>query len=232
MKHAYYTSKYFEDRDNLDLHIAESIKIFMEDNQLKKVLDVGCGTGRLVKFFNDNGFSAIGCDVYHPALEKAKGINKRHTIIEASAVKLPFKNSSFDLISAISVVEHLTFKEIEKFLREAYRTLTPRGYIFLITPNFSSPLRYILGKQWFGYTDPTHVTFFNPPSLSQLLQQHGFGNIKLRLRSAYNVPTDLHVPGLLKKLPMPLKNFLNYLMISSPLSTFRDSFLIAAQKKM
>lgn len=230
MKKTYYNKTYFEERDHLDLHIAESIKILMEENELKKVLDVGCGTGRLVKFFNENGFEAHGCDIYQPALAKAKKMNKRDTIIKASATTLPFNDQTLDLITAISVVEHLKLSEVTQFLQEAYRTLVPHGYIFLITPNFASPLRYILGRQWFGYSDPTHITFFTPSSLSHLLKQHLFGNIKLRLKSAYNVPTDFYIPGLLKKLPMPLKNVLNYLMISSPLSTYRDSFWIAAQK--
>ncbi len=230
MKNKYYDKKYFEERNHLDLHLAESIKVLMEDYELKKILDVGCGTGKLVKFFNEQGFNATGCDNSKIAIKAAKKLDEESFVV-ASATKLPFKKGSFDLVISISTIEHLTINEAKLFLKEAFRVLKPHGFLFLVTPNFSSPMRYILQDKWFGYSDPTHVTFFTPSSLSQLLQQYGFGDSKLRLKSAYNVSTDLHVPSLLKKLPMPMKNLLNYLMISSPLSTWRDSFWIAAEKK-
>ncbi len=91
-------------------------------------------------------------------------------------------------------------------------------------------MRFILGKKWFGYSDPSHINFFTPKTLSNLLKQTGFSNIKLRLKTAYNVSSNLHLPEFLRKLPMPIKNFINYLMVSSLLSTWRDSFWIAAQK--
>ena len=229
MKKIHYDRKYFEDRDRLDLHIVESIKILMQDNNLKRVLDVGCGTGKIVQFFNQQGFNAIGCDKSKIAIEVAKKVSKKSFIV-ASATKLPFKTGSFDLVISISTIEHLIQDDVRQFLQEACRVLKPHGFIFMITPNYASPLRYLLGKKWFGYSDPTHITFFTPKMLSTRLVQSGFKNIKLRLKTAYNVPSNLHLPGFLRQLPMPIKNALNYLMISSPLSTLRDSFWIAAQK--
>ena len=176
MKH--YTKDYFEERDHLEPHIAESIRIFMKDNKLKKVLDVGCGTGRLVKFLNDNDISAIGCDIYEQALIAARKIYDKNTIIKAAATKLPFKKHSFDLISSISTIEHLTKKETIEFINEAKRVLIPNGFIFIVTPNFASPWRFIQGRKWFGYSDPTHINFFTPLSLANLLKDYGFYNPK------------------------------------------------------
>lgn len=227
---SHYNKQYFTDRDYLDLHIAQSLRILMKDNGLKKVLDVGCGTGKLVKFLNDNEFQAFGCDTSEIAIKAAQRNNKKNTILKASATKLPFKNNSFDLIASISTIEHLTQREVILFLRQAYRVLKPNGLLFIITPNYASPMRFILGKKWFGYLDPTHTTFFTPSSLSKALEQTGFKNVKLKLKTAYNVSSDLHLPGFLRKLPMSIKNALNYVMISSPFATWRDSFWIAAQR--
>jgi len=227
----FYNKKYFQKRDHLDLHIAYSLKLVIQENNFNRILDVGCGTGKLVNFFQKKGFDTHGCDSQKEAIIAASKINKKGTITKASAANLPYKNNSFDLISAISVIEHLTQTETEKFLNEADRVLKPKGIIFLITPNFNSPLRYLTGSRWFGYTDPTHITFFTPKTLSNLLNKHKFINIKTRLKSAYNIPTNLHLPKQVHNLPMPLKNALNYLMISSPLANYRDSFWILAQKK-
>jgi len=226
-----YNKAYFKKRDHLDLHIAQSLKLIVQENNLKRILDVGCGSGKLVRFFQKEGFNAYGCDNQKEAILLASKINKKGTITKASAANLPYKNNSFDLISAISTIEHLTQKETEKFLDEAYRILKIKGIIFLITPNFNSPLRYLTGSRWFGYSDPTHITFFTPRTLFDLLKRHKFINIKSRLKSAYNIPTNLHLPKQVHSVPMPLKNMLNYLMISSPLANYRDSFWILAQKK-
>ncbi len=230
-----YSKEYFLERDHLDVLIAEPIKLLMNDKKLKKVLDVGCGTGKLVEFLTKSGFEAFGCDPSTEAIKIAKTINKNRCIKRSSASKLPYKNKIFDIVASISVIEHLTQKETKMFLKETKRVLKDNGYIFLVTPNFSSPARYICGQKWFGYSDPTHIQLFTPNSLKAVLKQNNFNNIKFRTKIPYRLDSDVYLffrP--LKKLPKPIKYFLNfvinYLLISSPLSTIRDSFLIYAHK--
>jgi len=230
MTHQCYDQQYFHTRDHLDLHIAHTIKIFMQENSLRKVLDVGCGSGRLVKFLNDHKFDAVGCDIETEALKLARKINPSKIISKASADKLPFRNNSFDLITSISVIEHLTKKRGGKFLSESFRLLKKGGFVFIITPNYHSPMRMLLGQKWFGYCDPTHKYFYTPKSLTRILKRKTFHNIRLRFKSAYNLDFDWHIPKFLRPTPMFIKNLLNYLMISSPLSTYRDSFWIAGEK--
>jgi ubiquinone/menaquinone biosynthesis C-methylase UbiE len=231
MKQSYYNQKYFQERDHLDLHLAESIKILADNNHLKKILEIGCGTGRLVKFFNESGFETIGIDKADKAIKMARKINQKNSIIQASATNFPFKDNSFNLILAISLIEHLTPTESNRLFAESYRVLKPKGLIFLVTPNLNSPLRYLYGQGWFGYSDPTHKQFFTPKSLAKILKKKGFGNIKLQHKTAYNVKTELHLPGFCRPWPRTVKNFLNWLIISSPLATLRDSFWLTAQKK-
>jgi 2-polyprenyl-3-methyl-5-hydroxy-6-metoxy-1,4-benzoquinol methylase len=226
-----YNTKYYEDRDHLDLHLAETIKLFMDDFKLEKLLDVGCGTGRIVKFFNDNGFKSLGCDIYEDALTFARKINKKNTIVKASAVKLPFKKNAFDIVISISVIEHLTPNEAEVFIQESERVLKPGGFIFLVTPNYATPIRLLQGKKWFAYFDPTHINFYTPKSLSALLKSSGFIHTKTRFKTAYGPTFDWEFPHHFGKLPPIAKRFFVYLLFSSPLSIIRNSFWIAAQKQ-
>lgn len=225
-----YDKAYFKIRDHLDLLIAQSLHIFLKENNLKSLLDVGCGTGKLVEFFRKKGFTAYGCDTADEAVAMAREINGQNAIKKTSATRLPFRKQTFDMVTAISVIEHLSKKEARTFLTETSRILKPHGFVFLITPNYSSPFRYLFGKRWFAYKDPTHINFFTPKSIKLMLTNCGFKNIKFRHKSAYNVPFDWYLPSPLRKMPMPLKNCLNFLMVSSPLSTFRDSFWVSAQK--
>lgn len=217
----YYNRRYFSTHDHLDPHISHALKLFCARNRLRSILDVGAGTGLLVDFLNQHRFQAIGIDKY----SKAKNIRP------GSATKLPFPKNNFDLVTAISVIEHLTPKESSQFLTEAHRVLKPGGFIFLITPNLASPFRLIKDKNWFAYTDPTHIQYFTPNTLSNLLVTHGFNYPSLRFAIDPSVKFTLHLPGFLRWLPGPLNYFLTYLLISSPLSTCRDSFWISAQKK-
>lgn len=213
---AQYNELYFSQRDHLDLHIAASIATLMKDNSLKKVLDVGCGTGKLVKYLNENGFQAYGCDNVNIAVKTARKINKKNIIVKAPATKLPFKKNSFDILTAISMIEHLTKKEINAFILEAKRVLKPNGFIFIVTPNLASPWRFIHGKKWFGYSDPTHITFFTPLSLAKLLKQNGFYYPKFWFKTNH---------------PNYWKNFVYYFLFSTPFCFIRNSFWLAAQKK-
>lgn len=213
MKKNQYNKQYFDERDTLDLFIAQSIALFIKRQKLHDILDVGCGTGRLVEYLNSYGFGAKGCDLYDQALKIAKKINRINTIVKSDATKLPFKNNSFDLVTGISLMEHLSKKGGILFIKEARRILKRNGYIFLITPNFNSPLRFILRKKWFGYSDPTHITFFTPLSLAKLLKDYGFYN------PTFWFKINNH-QGLVK-----------YILFSTPLCFMRDSFWIAAQKK-
>lgn len=86
----YYNYKYFEERDVLDWHLAETIRMLVEKNEFKLILDVGCGTGKLVKYLLDNNFDAWGCDNSKEALKFARKLHKKR-IIKASATNLPFK---------------------------------------------------------------------------------------------------------------------------------------------
>lgn len=230
MKNKKYSKKYFQERDNLDILLAEALKIFMKENNLSKALDVGCGTGRLVAFLNENNFQAFGCDSGAEAVRVAKENNPKK-IIKAPATKLPVKKNFFDIVTAISLIEHLSPKEAEKFVEEAQRVLKKKGFIFLVTPNFATPIRLIQGEKWFGYSDPTHINFYTPFSLRKLLLDQGFKSISFFFKTEYFSHFYWDLPNFTKRLPRFLKALITYLLISTPLALLKNSFWIAGQKK-
>ena len=149
----------------------------------------------------------------------------------ASATALPYKNNSFQMITAISIIEHLNQIDAVKFVKEARRVLKNDGYIFMVTPNYSSIFRLIQGKNWFGYSDPTHINFFTPRSLEQLLVKTGFYKVKNRFKIKYQKSLDWEFPKPLNNSPKFLKSFAVNLLYDSPLTFIRNGFWIQAQKK-
>lgn len=199
-----YGDQYFRKRDYLDPKIASAVENLATQNSFKTILDVGCGTGKLVKFLREKGIKAYGCDPF--------SIKRNSRIFtKASARKLPYQDNSFDLLTCISVVEHLKKAEMRRFLLEAKRVLKEDGSIFLVTPDYNSIWRFVLGKKWFGYSDPTHINFYTPGSLSSLLKRQGFEKIH-------------HSFG--------VRNIgvLNWLLVSTWLWRIRDSFYVSARK--
>lgn len=226
----FYTKKYFEKRDLLIPHLAQTIENLTIENKLKNVLDVGCGTGKLVKYLNSKGANAYGCDISKQAIAFAKKTNGLNKIKQASCTSLPYQAGTFDLITAISVIEHINKKGASLFLREAKRVLKPHGFIFIVTPNFATPIRLIQGKKWFGYNDPTHINFYTPASLKKSLFKYNFKNTKTQFSIGWRKSLNWEFPSFTSKLPKTVKKILAHLLFSSTLSILRNSFWMLAQK--
>lgn len=97
-----------------------------------QILDVGCGTGANLVMLGEFG-DAHGIDVSHDALAfcHARGLERvRH----GAAEKLPYEDGTFDLVTALDVVEHLD--DDMAGLREMRRVLRPDGHALLFVPAF------------------------------------------------------------------------------------------------
>ena len=96
------------------------------------ILDVGCGTGANLEMLARFG-DAEGVDVSPEALTfcRERGLNN---VRQGEAERLPFADNSFDLVTALDVVEHLD--DDAAGLREMRRVLRPGGRALLFVPAF------------------------------------------------------------------------------------------------
>ncbi len=111
------------------------VKLFGK-NGIKKVLDLGCGSGRHMVYFAKNGFDVYGFDVAPIGLrmtgewlkqEKLSANLKLGSIFK----KLPYKDNFFDAIVAVQVLSHERIENIRKLIKEMERVLKPNGLIFV-----------------------------------------------------------------------------------------------------
>jgi len=96
-----------------------------------RILDIGCGTGANLEMLSRFGTSE-GVDVSDDALDFCRG--KGLIVQEGLAEKLPFEDESFDITTALDVVEHLD-DDIDG-LKEMYRVTKPGGYSLIFVPAF------------------------------------------------------------------------------------------------
>lgn len=97
-----------------------------------KIIDVGCGTGLLLKEMEPLG-TCHGIDISQKALDfcKKRGINN---VQVADAARIPYPDNMFDMAVALDVIEHI--ENDEEAIREIYRVLKPRGVAIIAVPAF------------------------------------------------------------------------------------------------
>lgn len=97
-----------------------------------RILDVGCGTGANLKTLAEFG-EAEGVDVSPDAIEfcRKRGLDN---VKLGAAEELPYDDGTFDLVTALDVVEHLD--DDVGGLREMRRVLRPGGRALIFVPTF------------------------------------------------------------------------------------------------
>ncbi len=104
----------------------------------KKVLDVGCAKGFLVKAFRDQGIEAWGVDVSEYALSAApKEVKKYLYKVDLNKEALPFANECFDCVTFLGTIECLD--DYHKVLDEIKRVMRPGASLYLRTTYRTDP---------------------------------------------------------------------------------------------
>jgi ubiquinone/menaquinone biosynthesis C-methylase UbiE len=140
-------------------------------------LDIGAGRGYNTQAFAMHFNEALGIDIKlhpHSILKGSKIIN----LAVGDGLNLPLKNSTFDVISLFSIVEHVTSCEV--LLQETFRVLKPGGIAIIQFPNNLFPfeihsvlplINYIprsIKNTIFKKTSYAWLLKINIPSLKQL----------------------------------------------------------------
>lgn len=148
---------------------------WLPESKEAAIIDVACGGGKLLHFFNERGYSNVqGVDLSpEQVLISRQVVSLVHN--ENAIDFLEQRPASFDLITGIDVIEHLHKPEVLHFLDAALAALKPGGRLVLQTPNADSP--WCTNQR---YGDFTHEVCFNPNALSRLMNLAGFKDIEPR----------------------------------------------------
>lgn len=91
-----------------------------------RVLDIGCGTGLLLKYIGNSVVLLVGIDISPHILTEAKTQAKRFqnvALLRAEAGHPPFKSQTFDTVFAITLIQNTpdparTLKEIKRIAKQ------------------------------------------------------------------------------------------------------------------
>ena len=117
----------------------ERLANLFSEKGVRRILDLGCGTGRHLLFFLKKGFEVYGLDGSPNGLEIAKNwLIDKNLSSELTCQKIehrfPYKDGFFDAVISIQVIHHNLIEDIIFTVNEIKRTLKPEGLIFLTFP--------------------------------------------------------------------------------------------------
>lgn len=147
---------------NKDLFSADAVKGYRIDHILNemttpdsRILDYGCGMGRDVERLRNLGYkNAFGTDPSTKLLAHSS-LYGEEIVRPMRGSKVPFDDSSFDLVYCSGVLHHIEWESLQSVFQEVYRLTDKAGKFLFIEPRNSfarkfghtvvfSPLRWVV----------------------------------------------------------------------------------------
>jgi len=163
-----------------------------------KVLDIGCGDGRLLRRFVDMGWDCWGVDISENAACYAKKYGYR--FMNGDFESMEIEADSFDLVVSTSTLEHVY--DPSSFIAKVLTVLKSGGYAFLAgIPNYASIAVRTGTSKFYHNMPPAHVNYFTPRTLYNLVRRKCAGRVLDFLDiKTYGFPEAFYISDRLKNL--------------------------------
>ncbi|MBF0553513.1 MAG: class I SAM-dependent methyltransferase [Nitrospirae bacterium] len=189
---------YFTYDQIIDIAIS-MIRIF----ETRKVLDVGCYDGNLMKLFFKNGWNCYGVDIDDRKFDIASQYGSVRKVAQPDG--LPYEDNSFDLITCVNVLHHAS--DYKKLCSEMVRVLKPAGIFIIHEIVEDSPIiRY--GRNLYPkYKDMDVLSRFTVAELVGVFENNSLINIDIFIKTNTVYILDLICMNLIRRRPWFIKYF-------------------------
>lgn len=139
--------------------IDQLIMEYLRNRDLKNikllVLDIGCGRGKNGGIVKSNCLTSgldcllLGVDIWRPNLVTCNKIVRSYdSLILSDSLRLPFAKSSFDIIIATEILEHMKKEEGIIFLKDCEKLVKKGGFFIISTPQGEQAQDEINNNKW------------------------------------------------------------------------------------
>ncbi len=107
--------------------VEKSLLSIASANEIRFILEAGCGTGKWLNSLAPLNKILVGLDYSSGMLGVAHSAKDDYLLVNADACKLPFAKNIFDMIYCVNAIHH--FPDKEKFFSEAVESLADNGVL-------------------------------------------------------------------------------------------------------
>ena len=151
--------------------------LFSEIDKNARILDVGSGKGRNIKFLNELGFSnVLGVEINKELVDLANSKNLK----AVSADEFKELNKKFDVILFSHIIEHFNHDDLLNFLEYYFSYAEENAEIIILTPLESSSFYYD-----FDHVKPYHPQGIETVFSNKLEQIQYSSKFVLDIRDIY-----------------------------------------------
>lgn len=156
------STEYYE---NATRGLKLKLQSWLPADKAARCLDLACGCGEFLYLAEKTGFSnTTGVDLCAEELDEARPYVAGELVhADVLTYLKEAKSASFDFVSALNLLEHLSKDKLLAVLTECRRVLKPGGTLVAMVPNAVSPFGG-LTRHW----DITHEWAFTPNNFRQL----------------------------------------------------------------
>lgn len=140
-----------------------------------RVLEIGCGNGDKLLAFHSEGYDVFGFEPGAADYQicESKGLQVFNQPFD---VAIAHSQGPYSVLLLSNILEHVPYPE--HLLEEIYPLLEPKGVLLINVPNEFNALQEVFLKntgerRWF-LSPPSHLNYFTPDSLSNLLNNYGW----------------------------------------------------------
>ncbi len=162
----------------------------------ERVLDLGCGWGKMTRSLAASGALPLGLDISTEMLRNCRRHSGVDQLVCAQADRLPLRSDAFDKVWSHSMLMHLSRQQVALVIAEVARVLRPGGAACLHFKNRRHPSELLLALRaaWTGGSrHPQRRRGVDPGWLARTARQH-FGEVRLVAESFQLLP--LSIPNL------------------------------------
>lgn len=180
------------------LDAALSIEPFIPTKDCR-ILEIGCGSGHLLKVLQERGFQNVqGSDPSPACARAARGMGVR--VVSKTVFTATIPEEPYDFLILMGVMEHI--RDLGGAVEQFHRFLRDGGRVYLEVPD-ASRLEPSLDAPFQEFS-VEHINFLSPGSLSNLMQARSFGTVTTgRARRAQNETVCLTAYGVYEKSVTP-----------------------------